>query len=67
MKNKNKLKKKKIKILNNFESHKSFMKSDLTISAIPGLAGLRPTISMIKNSKNTDCKQGVSYMWMEYN
>ena len=48
---KNKLKKKKIKILNNFESHKSFMKSDLTISAIPGLAGLRPTISMIKNSK----------------
>ena len=27
------------------------MKSDLTISAIPGLAGLRPTISMIKNSK----------------
>jgi 1-deoxy-D-xylulose-5-phosphate reductoisomerase len=46
-----KFKKNKIKILNNFNSIKLKKKSDITISAIPGIAGLKPTISMIKLSK----------------
>jgi 1-deoxy-D-xylulose-5-phosphate reductoisomerase len=46
-----KFKKDKIKILNNFSSIKLKKKSDITISAIPGIAGLKPTISMIKLSK----------------
>ena len=46
-----KFKKDKIKILNNFSSIKLKKKSDITISAIPGIAGLKPTISMIKISK----------------
>ncbi len=48
---KQKYKNKKIKILNNFESLTLIKKSDITISAIPGIAGLIPTISMIKKSK----------------
>ena len=43
--------KKNIKIFNNFDLLKFKKKSDVTISAIPGLQGLKPTISMIKLSK----------------
>ena len=46
-----KYKKKKIKILNNFKNINNFNKSDITISAIPGIAGLEPTIIMLKFSK----------------
>tara|TARA_B100000902_G_scaffold89287_1_gene93100 strand:+ start:97 stop:1260 length:1164 start_codon:yes stop_codon:yes gene_type:complete len=41
---------KKTKILNNFDFKKNG-KSDLTISAIPGISGLSPTLEMIKLSK----------------
>ncbi len=41
--------KKRTKILNDFPKIK--FKSDLTISAISGIAGLNPTLHMIKNSK----------------
>ena len=47
---KEKFKKNKIKILNNFDE-KINKKSDITITAIPGIAGLKPTITMIKISK----------------
>ncbi len=50
-KTENKFKNNKIKILNNISSLKLKKKSDITISAIPGIAGLQPTISMIKLSK----------------
>ena len=43
--------KKKVKIFNNFKSIESKNKSDITISAIPGIAGLYPTILLIKKSK----------------
>tara|TARA_B100000575_G_scaffold293203_2_gene303833 strand:- start:1214 stop:2386 length:1173 start_codon:yes stop_codon:yes gene_type:complete len=46
-----KFKKNKTQILNKFESHKIKKKSDITISAIPGIAGLEPTINMIDHSK----------------
>ncbi len=48
---KNKFKKKKIKIFNQFESNLKIKKSDITITAIPGIEGLFPTIEMIKKSK----------------
>ena len=48
---KKKFKNKKVKILNNFESLRSIKKSDITISAIPGIAGLKPTIILTKLSK----------------
>ena len=49
---KKKFNKSKTKIKNDFKSLKSNLKpSDITISAIPGIAGLEPTISMIKLSK----------------
>ena len=38
-------------ILNNFTDKKKIRKSDITISAIPGIAGLEPTINIIKYSK----------------
>ena len=41
-----KYKYKKIKILNNFDSLKIKTISNITISAIPGIAGLKPTIKM---------------------
>tara|TARA_B100001121_G_C18673919_1_gene615317 strand:+ start:359 stop:1525 length:1167 start_codon:yes stop_codon:yes gene_type:complete len=50
LKVKRKFKKDKIKILNKMKNLK-IKKSDVTVSAIPGLAGLQPTISMIKFSK----------------
>ncbi len=46
-----KFNKKKIKIYNNYESIKSKKISDITISAIPGIAGLKPTILFTKKSK----------------
>ena len=42
---------KKTKIFNNFNSIKINKKSDICVSAIPGIAGLEPTILMISNSK----------------
>ncbi len=52
LKVKKKYKKKNIEILNNLESIKNnFKKSDITIAAIPGIAGLKPTIELIKKSK----------------
>ena len=48
---KKKFKNKKIKIVNNFEVLRSFKKTDVTISAIPGIAGLKPTILMTQKSK----------------
>ena len=48
---KKKFKKTKIKILNNFELASLKKKNDLTITAIPGIIGLKPTIQMIKYSK----------------
>tara|TARA_B100001057_G_scaffold332122_1_gene332440 strand:+ start:3535 stop:4713 length:1179 start_codon:yes stop_codon:yes gene_type:complete len=51
----NKIKKKffrnKIKILNTFESLDIKKKSDITICAIPGIEGLKPTMFLIKLSK----------------
>ena len=41
----------KTKILNNFTIEK-IDKSDFTVSAIPGIAGLQPTLKMLKHSKN---------------
>jgi 1-deoxy-D-xylulose-5-phosphate reductoisomerase len=48
---KNKFKNNKIKVFNNFNFLNSKKKIDITISAIPGISGLLPTIIMIKNSK----------------
>ena len=48
---KKKFKKTKIKILNNFELASLKKQNDLTITAIPGIIGLKPTIQMIKCSK----------------
>ena len=50
LKIKNKFKKSKTKIYNDF-NNKSFLKSHITISSIPGIAGLKPTIAMISFSK----------------
>ena len=47
---KKKFKNKKI-IFTNFIKKKSINNSDITISAIPGIAGLNPTLMMIKKSK----------------
>ena len=46
-----KYKNSKIKFLNNFESIKIKFKSDITVSAIPGIAGLYPTLKMTQFSK----------------
>ena len=48
---KDKFKQKKIIILNNFSELKKIKKIDITISAIPGIDGLLPTIAIIKFSK----------------
>ena len=48
---KKKYKNRPIKIINNIENFKIKKKIDITISAIPGIAGLKPTISIIKFSK----------------
>ena len=46
-----KFKNKKIKILNNFKFNFRRKKIDFVISAIPGIAGLHPTLLMIKSCK----------------
>ena len=46
-----KFRKKNIKILNNYNNLKLNKISHITISAIPGIAGLQPTIMMIEKSK----------------
>ncbi len=46
-----KYKNSKIKFLNDFESIKIKFKSDITVSAIPGIAGLYPTLKMTQLSK----------------
>ncbi len=49
---KKKFKYKNVKILNKVENLKNgFKKSDITITAIPGIAGLKPTLELIKKSK----------------
>ena len=53
----NKFRNKNIKIYNNFNFLNSQNKTEITISAIPGIAGLKPTIQNIKFSKNFNCKQ----------
>ena len=45
------LKKNKTKIFNSFDGIKIRKKSDITISAIPGINGLKPTLTLIKFSK----------------
>ncbi len=47
----NKFRNKNIKIYNNFNFLNSQNKTEITISAIPGIAGLKPTILNIKFSK----------------
>ncbi len=41
----------KTKIINKIEDSSSIKKNHITISAIPGIAGLEPTVQMIKKSK----------------
>ena len=48
---KKKFKKTKVKIINDFSNLKFKKKSDITISAIPGIDGLKPTLNLIKSSK----------------
>jgi 1-deoxy-D-xylulose-5-phosphate reductoisomerase len=48
---KEKFKNSKTKILNNFDLINFTKKSDITISAIPGIVGLEPTLILIKSSK----------------
>ncbi len=48
---KDKYKKSKVKILNSLDFNKKKIKSDITISAIPGIAGLIPTINVINKTK----------------
>ena len=50
-KTKKKFKNYKIKIENNFDSLQIKEKSELTISAIPGIAGLNPTLKMMETTK----------------
>ena len=51
LKIKKKFKKNKVKILNNLNISINQKKSDITVSAIPGIAGLEPTIQMTQLSK----------------
>ena len=48
---KSKIKSKKTLILNSFKHVNFKKKNDITISAIPGIAGLEPTLKLIKSSK----------------
>ena len=48
---KNKFKTKKIKIINNIDEVKVNKKIDITVSAIPGIAGLKPTLFSIRFCK----------------
>ena len=49
---KKKFKKNKVNVINSIDSKKNLFKnSDITIAAIPGIAGLKPTIELTKKSK----------------
>jgi len=49
---KKKFKNNKVKIIQNIDIKKNyFKKSDITIAAIPGIAGLKPTVELVKKSK----------------
>ncbi len=48
---KKKYKKSNVKIFNSIDLNKKKIKSDITISAIPGIAGLIPTINVINKTK----------------
>ncbi len=49
---KKKFKNNKVKIIKEIDSKKNlFKKSDITIAAIPGIAGLKPTLELTKKSK----------------
>ncbi len=51
LKIKKKFKNKKTKILNSYDNLSLLKKIDITITSIPGIAGLKPTISLVKKSK----------------
>ena len=46
-----KFKKNKIKLINEFDLKNLKIKSDIVVSAIPGIAGLEPTLNIIKTTK----------------
>ena len=46
-----KFKKNKIKLINEFDLKNIKIKSDIVVSAIPGIAGLEPTLNIIKTTK----------------
>lgn len=48
---KKKFKNNKVRIINKLDNNIRIKKNDITISAIPGIAGLEPTINLIKKSK----------------
>ena len=48
---KKKFKRSNVKIVNNFNFNEKKIKSDIVISAIPGIAGLYPTINIINKTK----------------
>ena len=63
-----KLKNNKTRILNKFSNKiKSFKKSDICVIAIPGIAGLEPTIELTKLSKKMLIANKVCNLWMEFN
>ena len=51
LKVKKKYKRLEVKILNNFKVQKHFSNSDISVAAIPGIAGLAPTIELVQKSK----------------
>ena len=56
------------KILNSFEYQNfKFKKSDISILAIPGIAGLEPTLKAIRVSKKFLLRTRVCYMWLGFN
>ena len=64
LKIKKKFKKNKVKILNNLNFSINQKKSDITISAIPGIAGLEPTIEIKKISKKILLANKESIIWV---
>ena len=63
---KKKFKKKNTIILNTFNSLKIKKKSDITVSAIPGIAGLQPTLKMIAGVEKYLLQIKNYYLWMGY-
>ena len=59
----------KLIVLNNFFLIEKYIKKvDITVSAIPGIAGLEPTLTFIKLSKkNFISKQRIHCLWLEIN